>query len=282
MFLGVPWRLLLWGLLGLMAVVGSSLIFLFVPPLWLRWSAKVTQPVRVSLLWPASWASAVDKTRNSRSAEVREIWDLYDKCLQFLPVGDALAFGDALAGRDVHLAWRAWSTAAENALARAFGMAGSPIPPNGLVLSREAAKFWVDNIGGKRVRRFRPDLDDPASASEVHLYRCCSVAPLLTPKRRLRAVASLLRSVARNGFTLSRALDLDNQWSCIIGNGPVGILDWEHLVGGSKAGLGEFGDRVDASMDRITEFVLQMVVHRRDFGLGMEELGSGGSACTPV
>ena len=144
-----------------------------------RWSAKVIQPVRVSPLWPASWVSAVDKTRNSKSAEVREVWELYDKCLQFLPVGDALATGDALAGRDVHLAWRAWSIAAESALACAFGMAGGPIHPNDLVLGRGAALFRVDNFGHSRVRRLRPDLDDPASASEVHLYRNCSVAPFL-------------------------------------------------------------------------------------------------------
>ena len=28
-----------------------------------RWSAKVTQPCRVTPLWPASWVSAVDKSR---------------------------------------------------------------------------------------------------------------------------------------------------------------------------------------------------------------------------
>ena len=28
-----------------------------------RWSARVIQPVRVTPLWPASWVSAVDKSR---------------------------------------------------------------------------------------------------------------------------------------------------------------------------------------------------------------------------
>ena len=34
-----------------------------------RWSAKVTQPVRVSPLWPASWVSAVDKSRKLQVCE---------------------------------------------------------------------------------------------------------------------------------------------------------------------------------------------------------------------
>ena len=58
-------------------------------------------------------------------------------------------------------------------------MAGGPVPPNGLVLGRGSALFRVENIGGNRVRRMRPDLDDPASASEVHLYRSYSIAPFL-------------------------------------------------------------------------------------------------------
>ena len=75
-----------------------------------RWSAKDVQPVTVSPLWPASWVSAVDKSRTFKSAEVRDFWEIYDKTLEFISVGDALALGDSLAGRDVHLAWAVWST----------------------------------------------------------------------------------------------------------------------------------------------------------------------------
>ena len=54
-----------------------------------RWSAKVTQPVKVSPLWSASWVSAVDKSRMSKSAEGRGIWEIHDNCLQFVLVGYA-------------------------------------------------------------------------------------------------------------------------------------------------------------------------------------------------
>ena len=35
-----------------------------------RWESWVTQPVRCTPLWPASWLPAVDKTRGSKSVEV--------------------------------------------------------------------------------------------------------------------------------------------------------------------------------------------------------------------
>ena len=69
-----------------------------------------------------------------------------------------------------------------------------------MVLGRAKAEFRVSSIGTTKVNKHRrPDLDDPASATEVHLYRSSSVAL----KRRLRIVACLLRSIARDGFTLA-------------------------------------------------------------------------------
>ena len=41
-----------------------------------RWSCCVTQPVRFSPLWPASWLPAVDKSRGSKSVEVRRVWEI--------------------------------------------------------------------------------------------------------------------------------------------------------------------------------------------------------------
>ena len=70
-----------------------------------RWSAKVKQPCRVTPLWPASRVSAVDKSRSSRSTEVRDIWDIYDHVLQFIPGDEASAIDEALAGGSPHLAW---------------------------------------------------------------------------------------------------------------------------------------------------------------------------------
>ena len=148
-----------------------------------------------------------------------------------------------------------------------------PLPPQGLVLGRGVARFRVDAIGGRRVKRFRSDLDDPANATEFHLFRSCTIAPLLTLKRRLRMVADLFWSISCNGFTLARSLDLSNQWSCIVDGGSVGAVDWTHLVAGPAAGLDDFAARVADSIDRITDFVHQVVVHRRDFAVRCGGLG---------
>ena len=50
--------------------------------------------------------------------------------------------------------------------------------------------------------RYRPSLVDPLDATEVHLFRSQSVAPLLTVKKRLRCVACLLSAIVRGRFHL--------------------------------------------------------------------------------
>ena len=49
-----------------------------------RWSARVCLLVRFSLLWPAAWVACSDKSRRSRSVEVRHIWDVYDESLSLV------------------------------------------------------------------------------------------------------------------------------------------------------------------------------------------------------
>ena len=106
-----------------------------------RWTARVTQPFRFTPIWPACWISAVDRSRSSRSAEVRRVWEVYDERLSFVPVGDALCLDDALHSGDVSRAWLAWSSAAENALVAAFCLAGGPVPERGFHLGRGVARF---------------------------------------------------------------------------------------------------------------------------------------------
>ena len=52
--------------------------------------SSVTQPRRFTPLWPASWVPSVDRSRNSKSAEVRRIWDVYDERLGWVDADDAL------------------------------------------------------------------------------------------------------------------------------------------------------------------------------------------------
>ena len=96
-----------------------------------RWDSWVTQPVRCTPLWPASWLPIVDKTRGSKSAEVQRVWEVYDERLQFMSRRDALLLDESLGLDDVSMAWTVWSRAAEAALADAFQFSGGPLPSRG-------------------------------------------------------------------------------------------------------------------------------------------------------
>ena len=173
-----------------------------------RWTALVTQPRRFTPLWPASWVSSVDRSRFSKSAEVRRIWDVYDERLRWVDAGDALSVDRAIASGDVSGAWLAWSNAAEGALLSAFCLAGGPVPERGFCLGRGLARFNRVRLGGPKVRRIRARCSDPGDGALVDLYRDHSVAPLVDLRRRLRAVLDILAAIGRSGFTISRDLSL--------------------------------------------------------------------------
>ena len=96
-----------------------------------RWSCRVTQPVRCSPLWPASWLPAVDKSRR--------VWEIYDDRLQFMSRQDALLSDESSDAGDVSHVWLVWSGAAETALADAYPFSGCSAPNSCLVLGRGKA-----------------------------------------------------------------------------------------------------------------------------------------------
>ena len=68
-------------------------------------------------------------------------------------------------------------------------------------------------------------------------------------------------------FTLAKGLELNNQWSSIVGNGPDGVLDLGLLVDGAAAGLMSLVLELRLLLVRLLIFVRQVVVHRRDFSV---------------
>ena len=54
-----------------------------------RWFWRVTQPVRETPLWSASWLPALDKSRGSKSVEVLRVWEVYDDRLRFMSRADS-------------------------------------------------------------------------------------------------------------------------------------------------------------------------------------------------
>ena len=72
-----------------------------------RWSATVCLPVRFSVLWPAAWVSCVDKSRGSKSVEIRRIWEVCDESLSFVRptfwrgIRSSLLAGDVLGAQNL-------------------------------------------------------------------------------------------------------------------------------------------------------------------------------------
>ena len=145
-----------------------------------RWTCGVSQPVRCTPLWPASWLPAIDKSRVSKSVEVQRVWDVYDvydERLQFMSREDAFNLDEALLNGDVSSAWMVWSTAAEKALADAFQLAGGPVPSRGLVLGRGVVRMRSVQLGGPIVRSVRRNAADVGEVDDVSLLSglfCCS------------------------------------------------------------------------------------------------------------
>ena len=105
----------------------------------------MTQPVRCTPLWPASWLPTLDKSGNSKSIEVQRVWEVYDDRLRFVTHAHDARLIRSLLGGDVSSAWAVGSSAAESALA------DGPVPNRGLVLGR-GAWFRVAQ-GGPKVRK---------------------------------------------------------------------------------------------------------------------------------
>ena len=166
----------------------------------------VTQPVRCTPLWTASWLPVVDKTRGSKSAEVQRVWEVYDERLQFMSRRDASLLDESLGLDDVSMAWTVWSRAAEAALADAYQFSGGPLPSRGLILGMGAALFRRVQLGAPWVRRARANAADALDAADVFLYRDFSIAPLLDLRRRFKAVMDLLDAMIRYGVSLSRSV----------------------------------------------------------------------------
>ena len=229
-----------------------------------RWSCSVTQPVRFSLLWPAFWLPAIDKSRGSKSVEVRRVWEVYDDRLQFMSQRDAFLLNESLDAGDVSQAWLVWSHAGESALVDAYSFSGGPRLCHGFVLGRGVARFRKVRLGGRRVRKVRRNAVDVHDAADVFLYRDASINPLLDLRRRRKAVMDVLGAMIRDGVCLARSVELTCQWSRILAIGPLHPVTYGDLDLVRGVGIGEFHRIVSDLHRRLSDFIHEVVVHRRD------------------
>ena len=204
-----------------------------------RCSAKACLPARFSVLWPAAWVAYADKSRRSKSVEVRRIWEVYDDSLSFIPPAFWRGIRSSLLAGDVSSAWRIWSFFAEVSLVRAFVGSGGPVPESGFRLGRGAARFRYVSIGGPVVRKVRSDLGS-GDGQAVHLFKDSSVSRVIILRRRLGCVLSVFDGIFRNGLTFSRDLELSAQWDAVVSAGPCGPLCRANLAVSPAVGLSFF------------------------------------------
>ena len=115
--------------------------------------------------------------------------------------------------------------------------------------------------GGPRVRRARADALD---ASDVFLYCDSSVAPLLDMRRRFKAVMDPLDAMIRHGVSLSRSLELTAQWDKVLALGPMYPVTLDDLSFNRALGIGAFFLAASDVHRLLSDFIHQVVVHRRD------------------
>ena len=122
---------------------------------------------------------------------------------------------------------------------------------------------WVQ-LGGPWVRRARANAADALDAADVFLYRDLSVAPLLDMRRRFKVVMDLLGAMIRSGVSLSRSVELTAQWDQILTSGPVFLVTQDDLSVARGLGIGAFFDVASDVHRRLSDFIHQVVIHRRD------------------
>ena len=107
------------------------------------------------------------------------------------------------------------------------------------------------------------------------LYRDLSLAPLLDMRRRFKGVMDLLDAMVRYGVSLSRSGELTAQWDQILALGPMYPVTLDDLSAGRDLGIGAFFDAVAGVHRRLSDFIHQVVVHRRDAAVRGGGVGFG-------
>ena len=143
----------------------------------------------------------LDKSRSSKSAEVRRIWKFMTSLCSLFILASA---GDRSS------AWSIWCFSAEVSPVRAFLAAGAPVLVSGVWLGQGAAQFRHVPIGGPVV-------------GKLHLFKDASSSRVILLS--LGCVLSVLDGISRHGLTVSRGF----HWDAVVAAGPCGPLGSTNL-----------------------------------------------------
>ena len=209
------------------------------------WSAKSKVPARYSALWLACWTGVTDKSRNSKSSEVRRVWEVCEEQLQRVPRVWRDHIAMVLGAGDVSEAWRIWSLSAEVSFVRTCLLTGGPASACGLEVGRGAAAFREVALGGPVPLCSLPSpVRCEGGEFFVHLYEDRSGAGLVKLEREVKCVCDVLDAIDRHGVTLSRNLELGRRWESLVRSGPLVLVGWDDLVVAPDTGLSVFSARI--------------------------------------
>ena len=235
--------------------------------LYSSWTCRVSQPVRCTPLWPASWLPPWIKVGGQSLLRFTGFGRFMMRGFSLCLGEDALNLDEALLSGDVSSAWMVWSSAAEKALADAFQFAGGPVPSRGLVLGRGMVRMRTVRLGGPIVRSVRRNAADVGEVDDVSLYRDSSAALVLDLRRKLKAVLDLLDVIVRCGASLARDVQLMHLWDSVVRLGPLGSVSVGEYVAARTSGVGESRRLVAGLYDRVSTFIRGIVAHRRNAGI---------------
>ena len=85
-------------------------------------------------------------------------------------------------------------------------------------------------------------------------------------RRRIKAVMDVLGAMIRDGVSLARSVELTCQWGKILAIGPLHPATFGDLDMIRGVGIGEFHRIVSDLHRRLSDFIHEVVVHRRDEG----------------
>ena len=219
-----------------------------------RWSCRVTQSVRCTPLWLASWLPALDKSRGSESVEVQRVCEVYDGRLRFMSLSADTRLTRSLLDGDVSSAWAVWSSAAESVCQGVRFLVGV------LFLFVVLLDFVLYAL---LVLKFVVML---LTLLTVGTFICIVILLLhlfLDLWRRLKVVSDILGDMLKNGFILARSFEFTAQWNSILSAGPLHLVTMDLLLV-QEGGLGWIHEVVGDLRGRLSDFIHRVVVHRRD------------------
>ena len=164
--------------------------------------------------------------------------------------------------RSAHLAGvfsLAWNSA-EISPVRAFISADGPLPASGVRLCLGSAQFKTVAVEGPVVGKLRADIAGSNDGQSVHLYKDTSVSGIILQRCRLRCVLSVMDSIARHDFSVSRSLELGVQWDVFVAACPCAPLCRADLAISLDLGLPVFGACVRSLYDSMNAFLHACIV----------------------